>query len=50
MAIQCKVIIEYLMTKIANGPSDEDYVKIQKMFNITNDNDINYGIKETDAD
>ena len=50
MAIQSKVIIEYLLGRTVYGYSDEDMDKIQMMFNITNNNDIYYGIKKGNAD
>lgn len=50
MAIQSKVIIEYLLGRTVYGYSDEDMDKIQMMFNITNNNDIYYGTKKGNAD
>lgn len=49
--IEVKVIIDFLLNMIAETEfvRNKDLDKIQKMFNIVNDNDINYGIEETDS-
>ena len=49
--IEVKVIVDFLLNMIAETEfvRNKDLDKIQKMFNIVNDNDINYGIEETDS-
>ena len=49
--IEVKVIIDFLLNMLAETEfvRNKDLDKIQKMFNIVNDNDINYGIEETDG-
>lgn len=50
VAIQSLQIIKYLLAKIQDRDvSTETTNKIQRMFNIINDNDIEYGVKETES-
>ena len=50
MAIQGRDIIMFLLKVADKDDCDpKDIEKIQKMFNIINDNNINYGIKETNG-
>lgn len=52
VGIQYLTLMKYFENKILEIVSvkQSDIDKLQKCFNIINDNDINYGIKEDNAD
>lgn len=53
ITIQGRTIVKYIFDKVADmndkNITPKDLVKIQKMFNIINDNKLNYGIEKNNT-
>jgi hypothetical protein len=53
ITIQGRAIVKYIFDKVADmndkNITPKDLVKIQKMFNIINDNKLNYGIEKNNT-
>lgn len=49
MTIQSREIVKYLMDALTRSCDDETMSKVQMMFNIINNHDINHGIEKTDG-
>ena len=50
LTIESREIVKFLMDVLCNNPDTETMNKVQMMFNIINDNDINHGIEKIDGD
>ena len=50
LTIESREIVKFLMDVLCNNPDTKTMNKVQMMFNIINDNDINHGIEKIDGD